>query len=113
MARLPSSRPAGLGRGGPVRASRAKWLAAGNGAGAGAARRRGAACSDAWRACPRRAQRGGGGVDLSALAARSGLPPATVRELGRLADAELLALMHGALALVAPSRAEAGWTCPR
>jgi glycosyltransferase involved in cell wall biosynthesis len=51
-------------------------------------------------------QPGWGGVDLDATAAAQGLREGRVRVLGRLADADLAAVFAGALALVAPSRAE-------
>jgi glycosyltransferase involved in cell wall biosynthesis len=51
-------------------------------------------------------QAGWGGVDLAGLAAGAGLPAGRVRALGRVPDADLAALMHGAAALVVPSRAE-------
>jgi glycosyltransferase involved in cell wall biosynthesis len=51
-------------------------------------------------------QLGWGGVDLARLAAEAGLPAGRVRALGRVSDADLAALLHGAAALVVPSRAE-------
>ena len=51
-------------------------------------------------------QAGWGGVDPRAEAARLGLPPDRVRVLGGLDDADLAAVLHAAVALVAPSRAE-------
>jgi glycosyltransferase involved in cell wall biosynthesis len=51
-------------------------------------------------------QPGWGGVDLDATAASSGLAPSRVRALGRLSDTDMAAVFAGALALVAPSRAE-------
>jgi glycosyltransferase involved in cell wall biosynthesis len=51
-------------------------------------------------------QPGWGGVDLDATAATVGLRDGRVRALGRLADADLAAVLAGAVALVAPSRAE-------
>jgi glycosyltransferase involved in cell wall biosynthesis len=51
-------------------------------------------------------QPGWGGVDLDATAAAAGLREGRVRALGRLPDADLAAVLSGALALVAPSRAE-------
>jgi glycosyltransferase involved in cell wall biosynthesis len=49
---------------------------------------------------------GWGGVDLPGLAARLGLAPGAVRVLHGLDDLDLAAVLHGARALVAPSRAE-------
>jgi glycosyltransferase involved in cell wall biosynthesis len=51
-------------------------------------------------------QSGWGGVDLAQLAADAGLPAGRVRRLGRVDDADLAALLHGAAAMVVPSRAE-------
>ncbi|MGY1754933.1 glycosyltransferase [Blastococcus sp. SYSU D01042] len=51
-------------------------------------------------------QPGWGSVDLAALAARAGLADGRVRALGRVPDADLAALLHGAAAVVVPSRAE-------
>ena len=51
-------------------------------------------------------QPGWGGVDLTSAARERGLADARVRALGRLADADLAALLEGSIALVAPSRAE-------
>jgi glycosyltransferase involved in cell wall biosynthesis len=51
-------------------------------------------------------QPGWGGVDLDATAASLGLPAGRVRALGRLSDEDAAAVFAGALALVAPSRAE-------
>ena len=51
-------------------------------------------------------QAGWGGVDLPGLTAAAGLPADRVRALGRVSDADLAALLHGAAALVVPSRAE-------
>jgi glycosyltransferase involved in cell wall biosynthesis len=51
-------------------------------------------------------QPGWGGVDLPATAASLGLRDDRVVALGPLADADLAAVFGGALALVAPSRAE-------
>lgn len=51
-------------------------------------------------------QPGWGRVDLTKLAADAGLPVDRVRQLGRLDDADLAALLHGAVALVVPSSAE-------
>lgn len=51
-------------------------------------------------------QPGWGGVDLDATAASVGLRAGRVRTLGRLADDDLAAVLAGATALVAPSRAE-------
>ena len=51
-------------------------------------------------------QPGWGGVDLPQLAAEAGLPAGRVRPLGRVEDADLAALLHGAAAMVVPSRAE-------
>jgi glycosyltransferase involved in cell wall biosynthesis len=51
-------------------------------------------------------QPGWGGIDLAAVAAAAGLPPTRVRQLGRLDDHDLAAVLHAATALVAPSRAE-------
>jgi glycosyltransferase involved in cell wall biosynthesis len=51
-------------------------------------------------------QPGWGGVDLPGLAAAAGLAPDRVRPLGPVPDAELAVLLTGAVALVAPSRAE-------
>lgn len=51
-------------------------------------------------------QPGWGGVDLAGLAAAAGLPGDRVRALGRVPDADLAALLHGATAVVVPSRAE-------
>lgn len=49
---------------------------------------------------------GWGGVDPQAEAARLGLPPGRVRVLGALSDPDVAAVLAGATALVAPSRAE-------
>ncbi|HVF20097.1 MAG TPA: glycosyltransferase family 1 protein [Mycobacteriales bacterium] len=49
---------------------------------------------------------GWGGVDLAAEARRLGLPAGRVIALGPLADADLAAVLGGAVALVAPARAE-------
>ncbi len=51
-------------------------------------------------------QSGWGGIDLAQLAADAGLPAGRVRRLGRVDDADLAALLHGAAALVVPSLAE-------
>ena len=51
-------------------------------------------------------QPGWGGVDLDATAASLGLRDGRVRALGRTSDEDLAAVLGGALALVAPSRAE-------
>jgi glycosyltransferase involved in cell wall biosynthesis len=51
-------------------------------------------------------QPGWGGVDLESTAASVGLRPERVRALGRVSDEDLAAVFAGALALVAPSRAE-------
>jgi glycosyltransferase involved in cell wall biosynthesis len=51
-------------------------------------------------------QAGWGGVHPEALAQDLGLPAERVRLLGRLPDTDLAAVLHGATALVAPSRAE-------
>jgi glycosyltransferase involved in cell wall biosynthesis len=51
-------------------------------------------------------QPGWGGVDLDATADSLGLHPGRVRALGRVSDEDLAAVFAGALALVAPSRAE-------
>ncbi|TKJ16701.1 glycosyltransferase family 1 protein [Blastococcus sp. CCUG 61487] len=51
-------------------------------------------------------QPGWGGVDLSRVAADAGLAADRVRALGRVPDADLAALLHGAAAVVVPSRAE-------
>jgi glycosyltransferase involved in cell wall biosynthesis len=51
-------------------------------------------------------QPGWGGVELSGMAARLGLPAEQVRALGRVDDADLAAVLHGADVLVSPSRAE-------
>ncbi len=51
-------------------------------------------------------QPGWGGVDLTELAVAAGLPVGRVRPLGRVPDADLAALLHGAAAAVVPSRAE-------
>lgn len=51
-------------------------------------------------------QPGWGGVDLDTTADALGLHPGRVRALGRVSDADLAAVFAGALALVAPSRAE-------
>jgi glycosyltransferase involved in cell wall biosynthesis len=50
--------------------------------------------------------RGWGDVDLPRLAAQVGLPASRVRAVGRVPDADLAALLHGASVLVVPSRAE-------
>ncbi len=49
---------------------------------------------------------GWGGVDLADLARRRGLPPERLILLGKVTDAELAVLLHGAAALVVPSLAE-------
>jgi glycosyltransferase involved in cell wall biosynthesis len=49
---------------------------------------------------------GWGNIDLDALIAAAGLSPGQVRQLGRLDDADLTAVMAEARALVAPSRSE-------
>lgn len=51
-------------------------------------------------------QPGWGAVDLPGVAAGAGLAPDRVRALGRVSDADLAALLHGAAAVVVPSRAE-------
>jgi glycosyltransferase involved in cell wall biosynthesis len=51
-------------------------------------------------------QPGWGGVDLDATAASLGLAEGRVLALGRVSDTDLAAVFAGALALVAPSRAE-------
>ena len=51
-------------------------------------------------------QAGWGGIQPDAMARDLGLPDGQVRLLGRLPDADLAAVLHGATALVAPSRAE-------
>jgi glycosyltransferase involved in cell wall biosynthesis len=51
-------------------------------------------------------QAGWGGVEPGAMARALGLPDGSVRALGRVPDADLAALLHGAAALVMPSRAE-------
>lgn len=51
-------------------------------------------------------QPGWGGVYLPAMAAAAGLGEGRVRTLGRVPDPDLAALLHGAAALVVPSRAE-------
>lgn len=51
-------------------------------------------------------QPGWGSVDLAGLAAAAGLPAGRVRALGRIPDPDLAALLHGAAAVVVPSRAE-------
>jgi glycosyltransferase involved in cell wall biosynthesis len=51
-------------------------------------------------------QAGWGGVQPDAMARELGLPDGQVRALGRVPDADLAALLHGAAALVMPSRAE-------
>ena len=51
-------------------------------------------------------QPGWGGVDLDATAASLGLRPGRIRALGRVADEDLASALTGAVALVAPSRAE-------
>jgi glycosyltransferase involved in cell wall biosynthesis len=51
-------------------------------------------------------QPGWGGVDLESTAASLGLAPDRVRALGWLGDEDLAAVLAGALAVVAPSRAE-------
>jgi glycosyltransferase involved in cell wall biosynthesis len=51
-------------------------------------------------------QPGWGGLDPVALAAEHGLPPARLRVLGRVGDAELAAVLRGAGVLAAPSLAE-------
>lgn len=49
---------------------------------------------------------GWGGVNLRAVAERHGLPAGRVHATGELSDTELAVALHGAAALVAPSRAE-------
>lgn len=49
---------------------------------------------------------GWGGVRLEELARDIGLPPHQLIMLGRIGDLDLAAVLHGATALVAPSRAE-------
>ncbi len=49
---------------------------------------------------------GWGGVDVSRLAARAGLPAGRLHGLGRLDDADLAAVLAGARVLAAPSRSE-------
>jgi glycosyltransferase involved in cell wall biosynthesis len=49
---------------------------------------------------------GWGGVDLARLGADAGLSSSRIRALGRVSDEDLAALLHGASALVVPSRAE-------
>ena len=51
-------------------------------------------------------QAGWGDIALAQLATDAGLPAGRVRALGRVPDADLAALLHGAAALVVPSRAE-------
>jgi glycosyltransferase involved in cell wall biosynthesis len=51
-------------------------------------------------------QPGWGGVRPEELARAQGVPPERVVVLGRLDDGDLAAVLHGATALVAPSRAE-------
>jgi glycosyltransferase involved in cell wall biosynthesis len=51
-------------------------------------------------------QPGWGGVEPAVMARDLGLPAGQVRVLGRLADADLAAVLRGATALVMPSRAE-------
>jgi glycosyltransferase involved in cell wall biosynthesis len=51
-------------------------------------------------------QAGWGGVDPDRMARNLGLPEGRIRLLGRLPDADLAAVLHGATALVMPSRAE-------
>lgn len=51
-------------------------------------------------------QAGWGGVDPAALAAAAGLSPDRLILAGRLSDTDLGAVLHGAAALVMPSRAE-------
>ncbi len=51
-------------------------------------------------------QPGWGGVDLDAAARAAGLPPARVRALGRLDDADMASVLTGAVVAVVPSRAE-------
>jgi glycosyltransferase involved in cell wall biosynthesis len=51
-------------------------------------------------------QPGWGGVDPVAMSRDLGLAPDRVRPLGRLPDADLAVVLHGASALAAPSRAE-------
>jgi glycosyltransferase involved in cell wall biosynthesis len=51
-------------------------------------------------------QPGWGGVDPAGEAARHGLAPDRVRELGRLSDADLAVVLHRARLLAVPSRAE-------
>ncbi|HEY5882133.1 MAG TPA: glycosyltransferase family 1 protein, partial [Nakamurella sp.] len=50
--------------------------------------------------------RGWGGVDVASVAASAGLPASRVRQLGRLSDDDLAAVLAGAALLAAPSRAE-------
>jgi glycosyltransferase involved in cell wall biosynthesis len=49
---------------------------------------------------------GWGGVDLPELARRRGLPPDRLVLLGRVTDAELVVVLHGAAVVVVPSLAE-------
>ncbi|HEX4703957.1 MAG TPA: glycosyltransferase family 1 protein [Pseudonocardiaceae bacterium] len=49
---------------------------------------------------------GWGGVDLPELARRRGLPPDRLVLLGRVTDAELTVVLHGAAVVVVPSLAE-------
>ena len=51
-------------------------------------------------------QAGWGGIDPARMAADLGLPAGRVRMLGRLPDVDLAVTLHGATALVVPSRAE-------
>jgi glycosyltransferase involved in cell wall biosynthesis len=51
-------------------------------------------------------QPGWGGVDPAAAARAAGLAPDRVRVLGRVSDAELAVVLHGAAVLAAPSQAE-------
>ncbi|MGB8996768.1 MAG: glycosyltransferase family 1 protein [Pseudonocardiaceae bacterium] len=51
-------------------------------------------------------QPGWGHVDPAALARRCGLDPGRVQVLGRITDAELAVVLHGAAVLAAPSLAE-------
>ena len=51
-------------------------------------------------------QAGWGGVDPARMAAELGLSPGRLRLLGRVPDDDLVVALHGATALVVPSRAE-------
>lgn len=51
-------------------------------------------------------QPGWGGVDPAGEAARRGVDPGRIRQLGRLSDADLAVVLHRAMMLVSPSRAE-------